>query len=184
MRLDRRLIIPGLLCAGVLAQAAMLSLRSAERINPPVFSLLSGDTVVHLNGTNPDGSAASIRWGPEHGRWTALLAFHSECAFCDMVAEDWRAWLQRGPPVQVVAITGEVPEVGAEYARAHDWNVRVVSLNGLRESPTQAALLHRTPWIFLISPEGVIHYEAHGVNLVALDSIIGGLGPTPKSNRE
>jgi hypothetical protein len=175
MRFDRRLIIPGVLCAAALAQVAVLSLRPAEPIPPPVFSLSTGDTVVHLNGSNPDGSPASIRWGSADGRWTALLAFHSECAFCDMVAEDWQAWLQRGPSVQVVAITGELPDVGAAYARAHDWNVRVVSLNGLRESPTQAALLHRTPWIFLISPEGVIHFEAHGANLVSLDSIITGL---------
>jgi hypothetical protein len=33
----------------------------------------------------------------------------------------------------------------------------------------------RTPWVFLVDPQGVVRFEAHGRRIAALDSVVRAL---------
>jgi hypothetical protein len=73
----------------------------------------------------------------------------------------------------VVALAAEPWESAVAYAEGHGWEaeVWVVESGGLNGA--EAALMGRTPWLFLLSPEGVILAEGHGEELPRIAQPMG-----------
>ncbi len=103
---------------------------------------------------------------------TLVLAFHSECAHCATVAPAWAEWL-RGQDfeLRVLGVSREPVETSTAYARGNGWDVDVVQVPDDFTAPG-GRLVMRTPWLFLLDPEGVIVFEAHGSRLDELTAAL------------
>lgn len=180
MRASTKNGLLALLLLMVVAQIAWLASSRGQQREQSTASLSVGETLNQLSGLNADGAAVSVAWSSPREQWTALLAFHSERGFCDLLAEEWREWLETPRPVHVIAISGESIIAAGAYAEKHGWNVNVLALDNSPSSNPHLALIHRTPWLFLVDPQGVLRYEGHGSNLSVIDEMIREAHHTPE----
>lgn len=108
---------------------------------------------------------------------TLVLVFHSECAHCQAVADDWAVWLQepRGS-FDVVAVTRESAEVAEAYAETHGWTVEAKSAV-LRGGGTALSLTGRTPWVFGLNASGRVVASGHGDQLASVADLLEAASP-------
>lgn len=143
--------------------------RLGTSANPVTEFAQLGDVVTTLRAI--DDSVVTEILIADVGGPVILLAFHSECPHCEAIAPDWRAWLAKGPPTRVLAISRDTLAVGLNYAETHGWKVPVVSVGAEPDEP-EAGLTRRTPWIYVIDRHGIVRFEGHGSRLGALDSVL------------
>jgi hypothetical protein len=151
----------GILGLGALA-ALQLGLLLRGSVPEPVVSVGTKlPALVSVDPTVPD-----VNWGESDH--TVLLVFHSECRFCDDVADDWRDWLLVDRKARTILVSRDSPGAAAAYASKHGWppGVFTVAPNGARD--LQAQLTRRTPWIYVVDGEGRLIHEGHGAQLALL----------------
>lgn len=136
--------------------------------NPPSFAGVHvGDDLSAIEMMSADGRTQSLATGEP----LVLLIFRSDCSWCRSNAPVWKEWLDSGPELRVVAVTSESVEVGEAYATELGWSVGVRQIKSGLPTSRAAALLSRTPWVFLIAPNGTLEAEMHGSKVGDLHSL-------------
>jgi len=103
-----------------------------------------------------------------------VLVFHSECGHCAAVAPEWRSWLEEdGRAWDVLAVTSEPVESGRAFASRNGWMVGVATVETDSQGGTGGRLTGRTPWVFVVDPEGIINAEGHGSRLLEIVAAAG-----------
>lgn len=180
-------VVGALLACLALAQVGVLwrqvSVRSFPSSSPAVI-LAPGDTVRSLRVQFENGRRGRYRLDVPDHQWTVVLSFRSDCAPSRLAAPLWRQWLTSPKPLRVVAVTRDSLPTALAYRGREGWPVQLLSVHGARRGSREHSLVTRTPWLFLIDPDGVVRYQGHGSTLAALDSVIvrgtdspGGSGP-------
>ncbi|MBW3572886.1 MAG: peroxiredoxin family protein [Gemmatimonadetes bacterium] len=162
----------GALVLVALAQLALLSsgMMRKEAPRPPrPDPVRVGDQVGELPG-HMDGAPARVALRRSDQRWTAVLAFASDCVHCETVAPDWSNWLRKEHAFEVIGISRDAPQDAAAYRGHHGWRMRI--LNVPRGDARTGFLVSRTPWVFLFDDRGVLRYEGHGRSVASVDSIV------------
>lgn len=163
----------GILIAIAAAQIAFIvhrvttSTPETDAALPPTLAV--GDLVTAISGVNPDGEPTRLELENDRGEWTALLAFHSECAWCAEAAPHWREWLGESRPFRIVAITSDSIGSALGYVGEHDWSTDVLSVAGADATSLEGQLTGRTPWAYLVDAGGAIRYQGNGADLTEVD---------------
>lgn len=168
-----------------LVQGGLIWKRSVAASPPPrpplVFQRV-GDRLEDVRVVAEDGTRRA--WGPgrSEGRWTLVMSFRSGCVPSQSAAPVWRSWLDRGHPVAAVAITRDSIATARSYRDSVGWTVPVMSVNGAQRGSPEHLLVARTPWLFVVDPEGVIRFQAAGTSLAAVDAFIAQHVPGPPAS--
>lgn len=137
---------------------------------PPPF-LAVGDSPGEASVTDALDEVKALVDGAE-SMHTLVLAFHSECAHCATVAPAWAEWLRdREVGVRVVGVSREPVETSAAYAAENGWDLDVVRVSEDFQT-LGGRLVMRTPWLFVLDPDGTIVYEGHGSRLDELSEVL------------
>jgi hypothetical protein len=137
---------------------------------PPQF-LAVGDVSGEVLVVNAVGESRPLV-GRGEALPTLVLAFHSECAHCATVAPAWAEWLREQEfALRILGVSREPVETSTAYARENGWDVDVVQVPDDFTAPG-GRLVMRTPWLFLLDPDGVIVFEAHGSRLDELAAVL------------
>jgi hypothetical protein len=165
-----------LLLVVLMGQIALIAQRGGG--NPPAgrglthaASLAVWDTVRGFPVQSATGVEKDFLFARGDGRWTTVLAFKSTCVHCRTVAGAWREWLAREHSADILLLANEPYSSAAAFAEEHGWT-RPVSVVSAATYPEARVLVSRTPWVFLVSPTGVLVYHSHGANISALDSVM------------
>lgn len=152
-------------------QGAVLLNMQREEVPTRTSPLVVGEPAAEIRGTVEGTGDTVLRLGDTGGKWTAVLAFYSDCSYCDRAAAHWRSWLARDRDLRTWGVTRDGLDEAVEYARGHDWALPILSV---RPSPgsLEHQLISRTPWVFLFDPGGTLRYEGNGSNLSRVDSVM------------
>ena len=151
------------------AQIGLLAYRQLDTYEDVRQRLGFGDSVAAVEAQDASGARGSLATG----RTTLLMVFHSECVYCERVAPAWEAWLaEQDLGLDVVAVSNESYDVAAAYAHEKGWDVEVRTVPVERLGDDAHALTSRTPWLFLIGPDGVIEAEGHGEGLAEMAQFV------------
>lgn len=131
-----------------------------------VQAAVPGVSVRGIQGIGRAGAEPLAVDGP-----TLLLAFHSECAHCLRVSPEWSAWLRAHDSGRVLAISREELGVAERYVDERGWSVVVRSVSVTDVGGLEAALLRRTPWIYVVDAEGVVRAAGHGNQIEELGAL-------------
>jgi len=127
----------------------------------------AGDTLPETRIRRPSGGDALLPSGTQ----TVLLVFHSTCGLCENVAPAWMAWMEEaGQSWNVQAVSSEPLGSALAFSQRHGWDMEVGVVEGSERGSRVWPFLSRTPWVFLVSGEGVILAEGHGERLEELVS--------------
>lgn len=164
-----------LLVAAAITQAAFLGHRLRARASShsaaPPPDLKIGDEVDTVHAIASDADTAWTHFKRSDGEWTAVLAFYSNCPYCEAVSPVWRDWLSRSHSMRVVGITRDSLPVARRYVTHHGWDIPVLSVLGAPLGSTAQLIVNRTPWVFLIDARGIVRYAGHGQTIALLDSL-------------
>lgn len=116
---------------------------------------------VHLQGGDSI-SLAELRGTDSR---VAFLAFSDHCQWCDSVATIWRDSVKQTPGVALVYVTSNTPVAARSYMATKGWDGRVLSLDTLRTTPAERALIARTPWVTVIDRSERRGQNFHGGEL-------------------
>jgi hypothetical protein len=164
------LMVAALFQGGVILNRATAGPGPAAR--PPLVFQSLGDTLGSLQVLAEGGSRKAWRAGSAEAAWTVVMAFRSDCVPSRNAAPAWREWLGRPHPVKAVAVTRDSLSVARRYRDSEGWAVPVLSVNGARRGTPEHLLVARTPWLFLVDPQGIVRYQGDGTSLAALDAFI------------
>ncbi len=150
---------------GLVAGLTVLPLVMASRVflggsDPPPPWPVAGEAIEPVVVQDAAGDR-ELRFD---GEWTAVLSFHSECTWCAKAAPAWKEWFET-TDLRVVVVSREPLESARAYADLWTWEVDVVSL------PIKAhPFTGRTPWAFLIDPDGRLAWQGVAQDLTELDA--------------
>lgn len=156
--------------------AAQLVILAADRASPPVPPRLNiGDTVLAVGVSSSSRTDCSLPLARSDGSYTAIFGFHSECAWCNAVAAEWRAlFADPYPGVVYLAVSREPIEPATAYALAHEWSVPVASVQrAVSGFGVETNFVARTPWIFLFDGDGVLVTAVNGAEYPVVREILG-----------
>lgn len=161
----RTTLIKGLAVLAVLQVAVLTAVQGEPGAVP-----IDGTDLSSLAMDGPAGEAGAV--GSLDGP-TLLLIFHSDCAYCRIVAPEWAEWLKGSPrEYGVVAASREPYAEGKAYADEHGWLVDVVSMPSESLGTLAHEVTRRTPWVFALDGEGRVLTSAHGGELAAVASAL------------
>jgi hypothetical protein len=166
-------VLLGVVLAGqliVLGVRSRAEATSSTEDDLRVRSLAVWDTVLGFPLQDAAGVERPHTFARSDGRWTVVLAFKSTCVHCRRVAGLWHDWLTTEHELDVVLLANEPHATAAAFAKEYEWQGSVYAVDATKH-PRARALTSRTPWVFLISADGVLRYHGHGANLLALDSV-------------
>ncbi len=190
-------VVVALVCMAAI-QAAVLGFRVRHSLASPASWLELGATLSDIQfqvtaGGDPSSSITDITTNqggtnePSSDRTltedatTVFLVFSSTCPFCAAVAPIWTEWLQ-GPGAHrhVVAVSAEPFGPAQAWIESQGWDVRVAVVDttsiedeaaGEKErARAQLArkFTQRTPWVFVVDPEGVILAQSLGSRIAEI----------------
>lgn len=163
-------LVLALVVAGVV-QVSYLMLRDTS--GPAMAStalpeVAVGDVVREISGISMTGDTLTLRLDETEGAGTAVLAFHSQCGWCERAAPEWRRWLESDHDFAVWALSLDDPATAGAYAASHDWGVRTLSVSHLGRSAVEYTLAGNTPWIWIFDSEGELVFQANGGDLTGI----------------
>jgi len=169
----KRLLSSGLLLGGLaVLQSAILIRREVETVPPdPPAELAVGDPVAGIDGLWADSGEQGVTLVRDDGQWTVVLAFHSQCVWCDRAAPMWAEWLSQPRDARVLAVTRDNPRSAVEYANRHGWAIDVLIVPQTRGT-IEHRLTSRTPWVYVFDDGGVLHYEGNGALLDTVEAVL------------
>ena len=107
---------------------------------------------------------------------TVALAFRETCIHCVRVAGEWSHLMRRWDGrVGLAAVTSDSMAVGRDFAEKHGWIAPVFSFYGMEPLSVEARLVARTPWIWILGQDSVLHYQGHGADLASVERALGRL---------
>lgn len=168
-----------------LAQGGLIwrhSVAASPPARPPLVFHKVGDRLETMRVVAEDGVPKAWAAGRGEARWTLVMSFRSGCAPSRSAAPAWRAWLEREHPVSAVAVTRDSIAAARRYRDAAGWKVPVISVNGAQRGTSEHLLVARTPWLFLVDPEGIVRFQADGTSLAAVDAFIALHVPPPPAS--
>lgn len=121
------------------------------------------------------GARLALREVVRHSDYTALLAVHSGCAWCDSVAPEWAKLLREERSYRVLLLGREAIDSLRAYAERKPLSASVISVHGAPDGSLERAIAGRTPWIYLVDSVGTLHYSDNGRTLGSLDSVVRAL---------
>ncbi|HEX9899443.1 MAG TPA: hypothetical protein VGC81_09460 [Candidatus Methylomirabilis sp.] len=165
---ERYVIVVLALAAAV--QATAVASRAISRPAPAsdYTPVMPGDEVSFLVGRNEVGQETRVSLNNTAGRLTAVLAFHSECGWCEKAAPGWADWLASQQEFDVVALTMDPPAVATAYAKGHGWDVRLLSLVDRPSDAVELKIVNYTPWVYVFDARGVMLHQQNGGDLTQL----------------
>jgi len=157
MQTGKRLVDPAVLgLAAVFVVQLAVVLNRPTRASSAFQPVIPGVFIDHVQAIGPAGVGPAVD-GP-----TFLLAFHSECAHCLKVSPQWSDWLRAHGSDRVIAISREDLDIAERYAAEQGWNVAVRSIPTPDRPGMEAALMSRTPWIYVVDADGRVQATGHG----------------------
>jgi hypothetical protein len=177
-RLRWAVAIPLLLLAAYQVQLLAVRLRGAatDHAQPPELELLAvGDHLDSLCVLTRSGVVIVRLAAAAQG--TVVLAFDSQCSFCDSVAPLWRDWMRSHSRNRVVAVTKQTPDSAAAYAERWEWSGVVGSVADRVAGVHGTWLTRRTPWFYVFDNTGKLIRVGHGEDVVKVDSVWPGIPP-------
>lgn len=169
----KRLLSSGVLLVGLaLLQSAILIRREVATHSPtPPVELAVGDRVAAIDGSWTDSAEQGVALVRSDGLWTVVLAFHSQCVWCDRAAPLWAEWLSRPRDARVLAVTRDSLTSALEYVERHRWIIDVLIVPQTRGT-IEHRLVSRTPWVYVFDEDGVLQYEGNGGMLERVDAVL------------
>ena len=116
---------------------------------------------IHLQG----GDSLSVDTLREKEQHVIFLAFSDRCKWCDSVAPIWRGAVRETPGTVLVYITSTSPLASRAYMDSHGLRGRVLSVDTVRASALERALIARTPWVTILDNSGRRRENFHGSEL-------------------
>ena len=130
-----------------------------------------GDNLGSIPVADANGVSRSLATGSP----TLVLVFHSECGHCQRVAPAWREWLdEHRDETRILSISSEDASSAQAYVAGHAWRVDTWTVTSPKIGSPAHALTSRTPWLFLVDPDGVVIAEGHGDEIDEIGRLMTG----------
>lgn len=174
---SRTLVV--LAVAQVVAVGVVLA--GSREVSPVPRTGASAEVGQDLGGvklTSDAGQPTLLRELVRGSEWTAVLAVHSRCAWCDSISPDWRRVLQQPNRYRIVFLGREPLDSLSSYLEAKSLYAPFATVFGAADGSVERAIAGRTPWVYLVDSTGTLRYSEHGSALSVLDSVIGDLSGT------